>query len=112
MNLLLVATKNKILVVYNKLYKMAYFMITIEGILAERLARLFKDNMWKLHRLLESVILDWGPQFVTELTKELYSILDIETVINNITPTNRLINQIYELRIKIIFEVLFRSQTE
>ena len=78
-NLLLVAAKDKILVVCDKLYKIAYFITTIEGILTEGLARLFKDNMWKLYRLLESVISDWGPQFVTELTKELHSMLDIET---------------------------------
>jgi len=35
--------------------------------------------MWKLYRLLESVILDRGPQFAVELTKELNRILEIET---------------------------------
>jgi len=35
---------------------MIYFVAIIERILAERLARLFRDNVWKLHRFLESVI--------------------------------------------------------
>ena len=35
--------------------------------------------MWKLHGLLESVILDRGPQFVIKLTKELNRILEIKT---------------------------------
>ena len=43
----------------------------MEGTSAKRLARLFRDNMWKLYRLPESVILDRGPQFAVELTKEL-----------------------------------------
>jgi len=47
--------------------------------LAEELARLFRDNMWKLHRLPESVVSDQEPQFVTELTRELNRILGIET---------------------------------
>ena len=43
--LLLVTEKNAILVVYNKLSKMAYFVTTIERTIAEGLARLFRDNM-------------------------------------------------------------------
>ena len=35
--------------------------------------------MWKLHELLESVILDRGPQFTVGLTKELNKMLGIET---------------------------------
>jgi len=33
-------------------------MATTEEISAEELARLFRDNIWKLHRLLKSIILD------------------------------------------------------
>ena len=40
---------------------MIYFMATTERILVERLARLFKDNVWKLNGLLESMILDREP---------------------------------------------------
>jgi len=32
--------------------------MTTEKIIAEDLAKLFRNNMWKLHRLLESVVLD------------------------------------------------------
>jgi len=56
--LLLVLKKNVILVVYDRLSKMIYFVATTEGISAESLVRLFRDNVWKLHRLPESVILD------------------------------------------------------
>jgi len=76
--LLLVAGKNAILVVCDRLSKIAHFVATTEGTLAEGLARLFRDNMWKLHGLLESVISDREPQFVVELTKELNKILGIE----------------------------------
>ena len=51
----------------------------MEGISAEGLARLFQDNVWKLHGLLESVVSDRGPQFVAELTKELNRMLGINT---------------------------------
>jgi len=56
--LLLVAKKDEILVVYNRLSKIVYFVIIIERILVKGLGRLFRDNMWKLYRLPESIILD------------------------------------------------------
>ena len=77
--LLLVVVKDTILVVYDMLSKIVYFRTTIEGTLAEGLARLFRDNVWKLYGLLESMISDRGPQFAIELTKELNRVLGIET---------------------------------
>ena len=56
-------------------------MATTEGTSAEGLVRLFRDNMWKLHGLPESVVSDRGPQFAAELTKELNRMLGIETSI-------------------------------
>ena len=73
-----VAGKDAILVVCDRLSKMTHFVATIERTLAEELARLFKDNVWKLHGLPESVVLDRGPQFAAELTKELNKMLGIE----------------------------------
>ena len=58
---------------------MAHFVVTTEATLAEGLARLFRDNIWKLHGLPESVVLDRGPQFAAELMKELNRMLGIET---------------------------------
>jgi len=74
-----VAGKDVILVVYSRLSKMTHFVATTEGTSAEGLARLFRDNVWKLHELLESVVSDRGPQFAVELTKELNRMLGIET---------------------------------
>jgi len=58
---------------------MTHFVVTTEGTLAEGLARLLRDNVWKLHGLPESVVLDRGSQFVAELTKELNRMLGIKT---------------------------------
>jgi len=44
---------------------------------AEGLARLFRDNVWKLHRLPESIISDRGPQFAAGLIRELNGMLGI-----------------------------------
>jgi len=73
-----VAGKDTILVVCDWLSKMTHFVATTEGTLAEGLARLFRDNVWKLHGLPESVVSDRGLQFMAELTKELNQMLGIE----------------------------------
>jgi len=76
--LLVVAGKDAILVVCNRLSKMVHFVATTERTSAEGLARLFRDNIWKLHRLPESIVSDWGPQFVAGLKKELNRMLGIK----------------------------------
>ena len=76
--LLVVAEKDAILVVCDRLSKMTHFVATTEEISVEGLARLFWDNVWKLHGLPESVVSDRGPQFVVELTKKLNRMLEIE----------------------------------
>ena len=75
----MVAGKDAILVVCDRLSKMTYFVATTEGITAEELVRLFRDNVWKLHGLLESVMSDRGLQFAAELTKKLNRMLGIQT---------------------------------
>jgi len=77
--LLLAQEYKSILVVVDRLTKMVYFIPTIERTLEEGLVRLFRDNMWKLHRLPESIISDRGPQFAAGLIKELNRILRIKS---------------------------------
>jgi len=79
MKLPVVAGKDAVLVVCDRLSKMTHFVAMTEGTSAEGLARLFRDNVWKLHGLPESVVSDRGPQFVAELTKELNRMLGIKT---------------------------------
>jgi len=70
---------DSILVVCDRFSKMSHFVATTEKTTAEGLARLFRDNVWKLHGLPESVISDRGPQFVAGMMKELNKMLGIET---------------------------------
>ena len=56
----LVAGKDTILVVCDMLSKITHFMAIIEGTSVEGLVRLFRDNIWKLHGLLESVVSNRG----------------------------------------------------
>jgi len=63
----------------DQLTKIVHFIPTIEKTTAEGLAKLFKDNVWKLHGLPESIILDRGPQFTAGLMRELNQILGIKS---------------------------------
>jgi len=61
MKLPVVARKDAILVICDRLSKIMYFVATTEGMSAEWLVRLFKNNVWKLHGLPESIVSDRRP---------------------------------------------------
>ena len=75
----MVAGKDAILVVCDRLSKMTHFVVIMEETIVEGLARLFRNNIWRLHSLPESVVSDRGLQFAAELTKELNRMLGIQT---------------------------------
>jgi len=77
--LLLAQGYDLILVVVNRLTKMVHFIPTTEKTLAEELARLFRDNVWKLHGLPKSIISDRRLQFTAELMQELNEMLGIKS---------------------------------
>ena len=82
--LLVVAGKDVILVVCDRLFKIMHFVATTEETSAKGLMRLFRNNMWKLHGLPESVVSDRRLQFVVELTKELNQMLGIKTKLSTV----------------------------
>ena len=75
-----------ILVVVDRLTKMAHFIPTTEKTTAGGLAQLFRDNVWKLHGLPESIISDRGPQFAAGVMRELG---DRQQVVDSIPSTNK-----------------------
>jgi len=58
---------------------MVHFVPTTEKALAEEVVRLFRDNIWKLHELPKSIIIDRGTQFAAGIMKELHCMLGIDT---------------------------------
>jgi len=68
-----------ILVVCNRFSKMAHCIATTEKTSAEGLAKLFQNQVWKLHGLPESIVSDRGVQFAAEIMKELNNLLGIQT---------------------------------
>ena len=80
----LVQEYNSILVVCDRLTKIVHFVPTTEKTLAEGVARLFQDNVWKLYSLPESIIIDRRAQFVAGMIKELNNILRIDTKLSTV----------------------------
>ena len=68
-----------ILVICDRFSKMSHFVAMTEKTMAEGLAKLFRNYVWKLHGLPESMVSDRGPQFAAGLMKELNKMLGIET---------------------------------
>ena len=58
---------------------MAHFIATMEKTSAEGLTKLFRDHVWKLHGLPESIISDREVQFAAGMIKELNNLLGIQT---------------------------------
>ena len=68
-----------VLVVVDRFSIEAIFIPTTEQVSSSDLAGLFRDHVWKEHGLPRSVISDRGPQFSSQFTRELNSMLGIET---------------------------------
>ena len=70
---------DSILVVCDRMTKMAHFVSTTKRTSVEGVARLFQDNVWKLHGLPESIIMDRRVQFAAGMMKKLNQMLGIDT---------------------------------
>jgi hypothetical protein len=67
-----------VMVVVDSVSKRGHFIPTHTTITANGAARLFLNNIWKLHGLPRNVVSDRGPQFLSEFMKELYRLLGIK----------------------------------
>jgi len=66
-----------IMVVVDHLSKCAHTVLTTSNVTASGIAQLFRDHVWKLHRLPEEVISDRGTQFVLNFMCSLSQLLKI-----------------------------------
>jgi len=68
-----------ILVVCDRFTKQVHIIPTTKETNSLGLAHLYRDHVWKLHGLPNTVISDRGPQFASGFMKELNKILGIDT---------------------------------
>ncbi|KAG8874587.1 hypothetical protein FRB97_005797 [Tulasnella sp. 331] len=69
---------NSILVVVNRFTKQAHFIATKEASSAKKMAKMFLENIWKLHRTPLQTIADQGTTFNSESMKRLYESIGIK----------------------------------
>ena len=69
---------NVVMNVVDSVSKQAHFILITTTITALGAARLYMEHVWKLHGLPRQVVSDRGPQFVEDLTQELYLLLRIK----------------------------------
>jgi IS30 family transposase len=73
-----VKTKNSILVVVNRLTKMAHFIPCSKSITTEETAQLILDGIVRLHGLPEEIAFDRGPQFASKFWRRLFELLEVD----------------------------------
>ena len=67
-----------ICVVVDRFSKMAHFVPCKKTITSEDKAKLFIDNIYRYHGLLDGIVFDRGPQFVSKFWQSMFKILQVE----------------------------------
>ena len=75
---------NSILVVVDRLTKMAHYIPTHETATSEQVARLYLYNIYRLHGLPDSIVSDRGTQFISGFSHALCKLVAIS---QNLTPS-------------------------
>jgi transposase InsO family protein len=74
----IVRAKNSILVVVDRLTKMAHFTPCSNSIMAEETTRLILDGIVRLHGLPEEIMSNRGPQFASKFWRRLFELLGVD----------------------------------
>ena len=96
MELPLSSRHDAVMIVVDSVSKWAHFIPTHMTVTAERVARLFLHQVWKLHGLLTCIVSDRRSQFVACFTRELYCLLGIKLASSTAwhPQTNRQMEQV------------------
>jgi len=70
--------KDAILVIVDRFSKMIRLVVTKTSISLSEVARIYQDDIWKIHGIPKKIISDRGPQFASTFMEELYKALGIK----------------------------------
>ena len=70
--------KDAILVVVDQFSKMIRLMATMTSIFSSKVARIYRDNIWKIHGIPKKIISNRGSQFASTFMGELCKALEIK----------------------------------
>ena len=65
-----------IMVIVNQFTKMIQLKATTTNISLEEIAKIYRDNIWKLHGISRKVLSNRGPQFTSKFMEELTKVLE------------------------------------
>jgi len=66
---------NAIVVIVNRFIKMIRLKATTMNILSEGIAKIYRDEIWKLHGVPRKIFSDRGPQFTSKFIEEFTKVL-------------------------------------
>ena len=66
---------NAILVIVDWFIKMIRLKAITTNISSERIAKIYRDEIWKLYRVPRTILSDWGPQFVLKFIEDFTKVL-------------------------------------
>ena len=73
---------NALLIVVDRLSKVPYYIKTTADVNSKQVAQLFFDNIFRLHSIADSVVSDWGTQFISEFTRVVAELVGIQQKIS------------------------------
>ena len=65
-----------IVVIINQFTKMIHLKITMMNISSKGIAKIYQDDIWKIHGISRKVLSDRGPQFASKFIEELTKVLE------------------------------------
>ena len=77
------SNKNDVIVVIvNWFTKMIWLKVTMINVLLEEIAKIYRDEIWKLHRILKAILSDRGPQFALRFIEDLTKVLGTKWILS------------------------------
>ena len=64
-----------ILVIVDRFTKMIRLKATTTNLSSEGVAKIYRDEIWKIHGIPKTILSDWGPQFASKFMEDLMKVL-------------------------------------
>ena len=65
-----------ILVIVDRFTKMIRLKATTTSLSSEGVAKIYRDEIWKIHGIPKTILSDWGPQFASKFMEDLTKVLE------------------------------------
>ena len=85
--------KDIIVIIVNQFTKMIRFKITIKTILLEEIAKIYRNNIWKIYQVPRNILNNKGSQFISRFIKDFNKTLRMKQILSIVYhPQNRQLN--------------------